>query len=139
MSTSATLPAAAAGFPRLRLPAAAFEVLGYLAVVVAATLAFLAGSLSVNAAVVPTVALLGSLIVLSWLHLGQGRHPVFLFLCTLMFFLGGRLLAFCLGGGGNPLQVQLMQDTPFSIGRTNEGIVLLCLALSAICLYAPCR
>ena len=124
---------------RLPIPAAAFELLAYLIVVAAATLAFTAGWLPVNGAVVLTVVLLASLIVLSWVHLGQGRHPVFLFLCTLMFFQGGRLLAYCLSGVENPLQVQLMQSSPFSIGRTNEGIVLLCLALSAISIYGPCR
>ena len=69
-------------YRRLPMPAAAFEVLGLLAVVAAASLAFLAGWLSVNAAVVLTVALLLTLIDLSWIHLGQGRHPEFLVLCT---------------------------------------------------------
>jgi hypothetical protein len=76
---------------------AAFEVLAYLSVVAAASLAFLAGWLTVNGAVVLTVLLLGSLIVFSWIHLGQGRHPAFLFLCTLTLFQGGRLAAFCFG------------------------------------------
>ena len=125
---------------RLRIPAAAFEVLAYLVIVSGASLAFLAGWLSVNGAVVLTVLLLGSLIVLSWINLGQGRHPVFLFLCTLMFFQGGRLLAYCLGADVDPMHVEMMQvDTPFSIGNQNSGIVLLCLCLSAICIYAPCR
>lgn len=121
------------------IPAAMLEILGSLAAVTAASVAFVAGWLSVNAAVVLTAVLLATLIVLSWIHLGQGRYPVFLFLCTLMFFQGGRLLAYCMGGVAQPLQVQLMQTEPFSIGRMNEGIVLLCLALSAICIYAPCR
>ena len=69
-------------YRRQPMPAAAFEVLGLLAVVAAASLAFLAGWLSVNAAVVLTVALLLTLIDLSWIHLGQGRHPEFLVLCT---------------------------------------------------------
>jgi hypothetical protein len=95
-------------YRRLPIPAAAFEILAYLAVVAAASLAFLAGWLSVNAAVVLTFALLASLIVLSWIHLGQGRHPVFLFLCTLMLFQGGRLIAYCLGAEPNPMRVILM-------------------------------
>ena len=115
-------------------------MLAYLAVVAAASLAFVAGWLTVNGAVVLTVLLLGSLIVLSWIHLGQGRHPVFLFLCTLTLFQGGRLaLPTASARTAFPLQVQLMQSDPFSIGRTNEGIVLLCLAVSAICIYGPCR
>jgi hypothetical protein len=61
-------------------------VLAYLAVVVAASLAYLAGWLTVNGAMVLTVVLLSTLIVLWWVHLGQGRHPCFLFLCTLMLF-----------------------------------------------------
>lgn len=121
------------------IPAAAFEVLGYLSVVGIATLCFVLGWLTVNGAVIVTVAVLVSLIVLAWFRFDGGRHPCFLFLCTLMLFQGGRLLAYCLGGVAHPLQVQLMQDEPFGIGRTNEGVVLLCLALSAICLYAPCR
>ena len=141
--------AAAPTFPplaydRMRIPAAAFEILACLAVVAVASLAFVAGWLTVNGAVVLTVLLLTSLIVLSWVNLGHGRHPVFLFLCTLMFFQGGRLLVFCLGGGdlmevAEPMQVHLYQNLPFSTGPINEGIVLLCLNLTAICIYAPCR
>lgn len=32
-----------------------------------------------------------------------------------------------------------MAPNPFSIGQAHQGIVLFCLALSAICIYAPCR
>ena len=63
----------------LRIPAAAFEVLLYLAVVAVATLAFVAGWLTVNGSVVLTVVLLTSLVISSWINLGQGRHPCFLF------------------------------------------------------------
>jgi|HubBroStandDraft_6_1064221.scaffolds.fasta_scaffold01194_5 hypothetical protein len=127
------------GHASLRIPAAAFEVLAYLTVVASATLAFVTGWLTVNAAVVITVILLSSLIVLSWTHLGQGRHPCFLFMCTLMLFQGGRLLAYCLGGISDPLRVGLMLQEPFAVPRGVSGLVLLCLALSAICVYAPCR
>src|SRR6516162_6266380 len=102
------------------MPMAAFVVLADRAIVAVAPLAFLTGWLSVNGAVVITVLLLGSLIVLSWIHLGQGRHPVFLFLCTLMFFRGGRLLAYCLGADVDPMNIEMMQiGGPFSIGRSN--------------------
>jgi len=137
--TAAAPALAVPDYKGLPIPAAAFEVLTYLGVVAIAAEAFVFGWLPVNAAAILTLLLLCSLIALSWIHLGQGRHPVFLFLGTLTLFQGGRLAAFCLGGIDHPLQVQLMQESPFSIGRTNEGIVLLCLALSAICLYAPCR
>ena len=49
----------------LRIPMAAFEVLAYLVMVAAGSLVFLARWLTVNGAVVLTVPLLGSLIVLS--------------------------------------------------------------------------
>jgi len=126
-------------YDRLRIPTAAFEVLAYLTVIAAASLAFLAGWLTVNAAVVLTVALLTTLIVLSWIHLGQGRHPCFLFLCTLMFFQGGRLLMFTVGAEPDPMRIRAMAVDPYSIGRAHEAIVLLCLALSAVCIYAVCR
>jgi hypothetical protein len=138
MSAAApTLPALDYG--RLRIPMAAFEVLAYLTVVAAASLAFLAGSLTVNGAVVLTVLLLGSLIILSWVHLGQGRHPVFLFLCSLTFFQAGRLIGYCLGGEPDPMQVIIMTSTAFKLSRAEEGFVLFALSLAAICIYAPCR
>ena len=138
MSTAApSYPIPAYG--SLRLPAAAFELLGYLASVAVATLCFLAGWLQVNDAIVLTVVLLATLIVMSWIHLGQGRHPCFLFLCTLMLFQGGRLIAYCLGSIPDPFLVVVMVDTPFGISTNEAGIVLLCIALSAICIYAPCR
>lgn len=83
-SAESTYPALDYG--SLRIPMAALEVLAYLGVVVAASLAFLARCLTVNGAVVLTMALLSTLIVLSLVHLGQGRHPCFLFLCTLIPF-----------------------------------------------------
>ena len=134
---ASTYPLPAYGL--LPIPAAAFEVLAYLAVVAIATLCFLAEWLPVNGAVVLTVVLLTSLIVMSWVNLGQGRHPCFMFLCTLMLFQGGRLIGYCLGSISDPLMVEVMVDSPFAISRYESGIVLLCIALSAICVYAPCR
>ena len=127
------------GYASLRIPAAAFEVLVYLAVVAVASLCFLAGWLTVNGAVVLTVVLLTSLIVMSWIHLGQGRHPCFLFLCMLLLFQGGRLIGYCLGAEPEPMRVQLMGMDTFNFSRNEQGLVLLCVVLSAICLYAPCR
>src|SRR5664279_2094382 len=121
------------------MPTAAFEVLGYLGVVAIGTLCFLLGWLQPNGAVVLTVLLLSSLIVLAWKRFDQGRHPVFLFLCVLMFFQGGRLLAYCFGAETDPLRIRVMVSRPFNISRDEAGIVLLCLVLSAICIYAPCR
>ena len=137
---SSALPAyPQVGYSSAPLPAAAFEVLIYLAVVALASLCFLAGWLPVNGAIVLTVVLLATLIVSSWVSLGHGRHPCFIFLCTLMLFQGGRLVAFCLGSISDPFLVDVMVDTPFGVSSSTAGIVMLCIALSAICIYAPCR
>ncbi len=109
----------------------------YLAVV-AASLAFLAGWLTVNGAVVLTVALLSTLIVLSWVHLRQGRHPCFLFFVHADAFQGGRLIAYCLGAEPDPMRAVLL-DSNFDLSRVEQRITLLCLAISANCVYAPCR
>ena len=138
MSTSAQ-PFRALSTASMPLPAVAFELLGYLAVVGVGTLCFLLGWLSLNGAVVLTVVLLSTLILLAWERFDQGRHPGFLFLCTLMFFQGGGLLAYCLGAENDPLRVQAMTPNPFYVSRDGAGIVLLSLALTAICIYVPCR
>ena len=121
------------------IPVAAFEVLGYLGVVGIGTLCFLLGWLQPNGGAILTVLLLAMLIVLAWKRFNQGRHPCFLFLCTLMFFQGGRLLTYCFGAQDSPLRVRVLTYYPFDISRDEAGIVLLCLALSAVCIYAPCR
>ncbi len=123
----------------LPISIAAFEVLGYLTVVSVGILCFLLGWLSPNGAVVLTVLLLFTLTVLAWNRFDQGRHPCFLFLCTLMFFQGGRLLTYCFGAIDSPLRVRVLTHYAFDIPRVDAGIVLLSLALSAICIYAPCR
>src|ERR1035438_3970196 len=113
----------------LPIPAAAFEVLAYLTVVASATLAFVAGWLTVNAAVVITVILLSSLIILSWTNLGQGRHPCFLFLCSLTLFQGGRLIAYCLGAEPDPMSVALMGTHQFNFSRDIQGLTLLSIVI----------
>ncbi len=123
----------------LAVPSVAFEVLGYLCIVGIATVSFLLGWLSPNGAGVLTVLLLASLIVLAWNRFDHGRHPCFLFLCTLMFFQGGGLLAYCLGAGNDPLRVRSMAPNAFYVSREEAGTTLLLLALTAICIYAPCR
>jgi oligosaccharide repeat unit polymerase len=129
----------ASGRAPMAVPAAAFEVLGYLCVVAVGTLCFLLRWLTPDGAGVLTVVLLSFLIVLTWKRFDQGQHPCFLFLCMLLFFQGGGLLAYCLGANNDPLRVQTMTPNPFYVSRDAIGIVLLSLALSAICIYAPCR
>ena len=132
-------PFPALGRAPAAVPAAAFEVLGYLCVVAVATLCFLVGWLTPNEAGVLTVLLLAFLIVLTWKRFDQGRHPCFLFFCTLLLFQGGRLIAFCLGTTPDPFAIELFAPVPFTIAREEAGIVLLAIVLSAICVYAPCR
>ena len=126
-------------FDRRPIPAAVFEVLAYSSFIAAASLAFLAGWLTMEGATLLTVGLLASLVVLSWVHLGQGRHPVFLFLCTLMLFQAGKLLAYCLGAEADPMRIVIMTPNPFYISRAGQATTLLSLAISAVCLYAPSR
>jgi oligosaccharide repeat unit polymerase len=139
VSSASTQPFPTVAPTPLAVPTAAFEVLGYLSVVGIGTLCFLLGWLSPNGAGVLTVLLLSFLIVLAWKRFDQGRHPCFLFLCTLLLFQGGRLIGFCFGVTPDPLEIELFTLAPFSISREEAGIVLLAIALSAICVYAPCR
>lgn len=118
---------------------AAFEVLVYLALVAGGALGFQLGWLGINGAVILCTLLLVGVTALAWYRFDEGRHPCFLFLCTLMFFQGGRLLAYCLGEESDPMRVTVMTPTPFDLSRDQIGIVLLSLALSAICIYIPCR
>jgi len=123
----------------LVVPAAAFEVLGYLSVVGIGALCFLLGWLSQEGAVVLTALLLVSLVILAWYRFDQGRHPCFLLLSSMTFFQGGGLLAYCLGADNDPLRVEHMAPNPFYVSRDEAGIALLLLVLAAICIYAPCR
>jgi oligosaccharide repeat unit polymerase len=119
--------------------AAAFEVLGYLAAVAATTCGFLVGWLSPNAAAV--LMLLGLLTLLGFAlkRFDGGQHPCFFFLGMLTLFQAGRVVAFCCGGVTDIFAVELMTDNPFNVSRVVAGVVLLSIALSAICIYAPCR
>jgi hypothetical protein len=119
--------------------AAAFELLGYLAAVAAAACGFLAGWLSPNAAAVLMLAGLLTLLGLAWKRFDGGRHPCFFFLGMLTLFQAGRVVAFCCGGVTDIFEIELMTDCPFNVSRSVAGVVLLSIALSAICIYAPCR
>lgn len=118
---------------------AALEVLGYLAAVAAATLCFLMGWLTCEGAEVLTALMLVSLIGLAWKRFDGGRHPCFFFLCTLTLFQAGRLLAYCAGGESDIFHVTLLTWYQFGVSRNVAALALLSIALSAICIYAPCR
>ena len=117
---------------------AVIEVLAYLAAA-AAALGFLMGWLTCNQAAVVTAALLLSLLGLAWHRFDGGRHPCFFFLCMLTLFQGGRLIAYCGGGETDIFRITLMTSEPFDVSRNVAGLTLLSIALSAICIYAPCR
>jgi len=118
---------------------AALEVLGHLTMVAAATLGFFMGWLSCNQAAVVTAVLLLSLTGLAWHRFDGGRHPCFFFLCMLTLFQGGRLIAYGAGGETDIFRVTLMTSEPFDVSRNVAASTLLLIALSAICIYAPCR
>jgi len=129
-------PGGAAELPKL---GATLELLGYLAATATAAVSFLMGWLSSNGAAVVILVLLLSLIGLAWKRFDGGRHPCFLFLCTLTLFQAGRLLAYCAGGATDIFQITLMTAYPFGVSRDVAGLALLSIALSAVCVYAPCR
>jgi oligosaccharide repeat unit polymerase len=121
------------------MPVAALEILSLSAAVGMATIAFLAHWLTPNQGVVLDALLLVLLLGLSWRNFNQGRHPCFLFLAMLLLCQGGRFLTYSLGSEPDPLRVRIETRIPFDISRDQQGTVLLCIALSAICIYAVCR
>jgi oligosaccharide repeat unit polymerase len=123
----------------LATPAAAIEILTLFGAVAIASLAFVLGRLTISQAQVLDTLLLVSLVVLSWKRFDQGRHPCFLFLSMLLLLQGGRLLTYCLGSEPDPMRVRVLSRFPFDLSRDEAAMVLLCLAVSAICVYAPCR
>jgi oligosaccharide repeat unit polymerase len=118
---------------------AALEVLGYLTAIAASTLCFVMGWLTCDEAAILTVLLLLSLIGLAWKRFDGGRHPCFFFLCMLTLFQAGRLMSYCAGGVTDIFRVTLMTSYQFGVSRDVAALVLLSIALSAICIYAPCR
>jgi oligosaccharide repeat unit polymerase len=130
---------AEAGLPSVAFPAPAVEVLLLFAAVGLATISFLLGALTPNEGAVLTAAFLVLLLVLSWRNFNQGRHPCFLFLGMFLLLQGGRLLTYCLGSERDPLRVRVQVARPFDLTPQQGGTVLLCLALSALSIYAICR
>ena len=119
--------------------AAAIESCGLFGLLCMGVLAFVLGWLKVEQAAVLTLALLICLALLAWKCFDQGRHPCFLFLCLLILFQGGRILAYIVGIEPDPLRIGSISPFPFDISRADAGTALLTLALSALCIYTPCR
>ena len=120
-------------------PGAAIELCMLFALVATGALAFVVGCLTTNQAAILTLALLLSLDVLAWRRFDQGRHPCFLFLGVLTLLQGGKLIAYCAGIEPYPLRIGSITPFAFDISHSQQGTVLLMLALSALCVYSPCR
>jgi oligosaccharide repeat unit polymerase len=121
------------------IPVPAIEVILLFAAVGIAAIAFMAHWLSPNQCVVLNALLLVLLLVLSWRNFNQGRHPCFLFMGMLLLCQGGRFLTYSLGSEPDPMRVRIETRIPFDLSRDQQGVVLLCIALSAICIYSVCR
>lgn len=145
MNASPTLypsnAAASIGLPSVLSPrlTAAIELTVYLAIAAAATVSFLLDGLTCNQAAILTVLWLLSLTTLAWGRFDGGRHPCFFFLCTLTLFQAGQLIAYCAGGAEHIFRITVLTPHPFDVSRNVTGLVLLSIALSSICIYAPCR
>src|ERR1039457_2195623 len=114
------------------------EILICLTVTAIGSLCFILNWLTVDGAAIICVGILLALLLLSWRRFDHGRHPCFLFLCTLTLLQGGRLVTYCSGYLRHPMRAGFFSQYAFDLGRDQAGIVLLCVALSAICIYAPC-
>jgi hypothetical protein len=117
---------------------AAAELLVYAAGFLAGTLAYATHLVSENGAAALTLLLLTLLSISAWRRFDGGRHPCFLVLCMLIVFCGGRIVGHCLGVLEDPLRVDLMTPLPFDLAPEQNGTVLACLCLSALCIYGPC-
>jgi oligosaccharide repeat unit polymerase len=124
---------------RHNFPTAPIELAMY--VVVASFTAFLhvAGWLSLEMAAVVTACLLLTIIARAWKAFDGGRHPAFLFLCSLTLFQAGRLFGYCLGLVEHPLRIELMTSTPFDPSTETQAIVMLMIIGSVVAVYAPSR
>ncbi len=121
------------------IPGAAIELFVLFTILGLGVLGFDVGWLTPNGAAVLTALFLVSLVILSWKRFDQGRHPCFLFLCVLTLVQSGRFLAYLFGDGSYPLRIGQVAPRPFDLTRAEAGTVLLCLSLSALCVYAICR
>ncbi len=86
-----------------------------------------------------TAGFLVTFVVLAWKRFNSGMHPVFFFLSLLLLFQGGRLLAFCFGGGTYDSFSIDLADTPFQITDAQQRLTLLLILISALCVYVPQR
>src|SRR5580692_9495361 len=117
----------------------AVEIALPLAVVATTAWLVFLGVLSLDTCIWITLALLFTILFLSWKRFDGGRHPCFLFLGMLLIFQGGRLVGFAAGLIDNPMQIAVSVSSPLSVSTVAAETTLLIIALSAILIYAPCR
>jgi hypothetical protein len=115
------------------------ELAALLAVAIFAAFLHVAGWLGSEGAVVATAGFLIAILIRAWQAFDGGRHPAFLFLCSLSLFQGGRLFGYCFGLCEHPLRVELMTSTPFDPTPETKAVVMLMIVASALAIYAPSR
>lgn len=125
--------------PYTGMPWPAIEVLCLFATIAVGVIFFELTWLTPNGAAAASAILLGVLLTLSWNHLNQGRHPCFFFLGVLSLVQGGRFIAYCLGADPTPFRIRNVVLHPFDVTRETAGVAALCVVLSAVCVYVPCR
>ncbi len=118
---------------------AAIEGAVYLGMTGLGVLACSLGLMGVRGAVWLTLLLVGGLFLLSWKRFDGGRHPCFLFLGLILVFQCGRLFGYITGFLDDPFRIEVQSPMPFDIGPIYSEITLLCIILSALFIYLPCR
>src|SRR6266496_2517708 len=98
---------------RRHLSSAPIELAIFTSAVAFAAFLHTAGWLTSEGAGGITAGLLLAIIIRAWGAFDGGRHPAFLFLCSLALFQAGRLFGYCLGLSEHPLRVDLMTPIPF--------------------------
>lgn len=115
------------------------EITAWLTLMVLGRLALTLDLLPIREASVLCVILMSGLMIAAWYNFEGGRHPCFLFLVMLFVFQCGRLLGYFTGYPQDPLNIEVQVLIPYGVSRLSEGITLVLIAASAVCVYIPCR
>lgn len=115
------------------------ELFAYLSAIAIGAFLAATGALGLDGCVTLCVLLLATLLTLAWRRFDGGRHPCFLFLAMLLVFQGGRLVGSLVGSVRMPMRIELATVIPLNVSTRSAELALLAIALSAICVYFPCR